>query len=214
MNGLVAAGLGVGLGVVTSIPLGVLNVALIDAAAAGRGRFARGIGLGGSVADTLHATLAFAGVGHVVTADPALVRVLAITATIVIVAYAVLTWRGRRRAADRDVPGSEAPIRDATSLARGVATGLMLTLPNPAALAAWVAVAASVWPDAAPLEAAVIAGGVGVGSALWFTTLARWVGRVRRDHPVLTWIPRVATILLIAIAVAGALRTVMTAAPA
>jgi arginine exporter protein ArgO len=105
-------------------------------------------------------------------------------------------------------------IGDATSLVRGVATGLVLTLPNPAALAAWVAVAASVWPHAAPLEAASTAGGVGVGSALWFTALARWVGRVRRDHPVLTWIPRVAAILLIAIAVTGALRALMTAAPA
>jgi threonine/homoserine/homoserine lactone efflux protein len=194
-----AAGLGLGLGVVTGMPLGVLNVAIVDAATAGRRRFAGGLGLGGGVADALHAMLAFTGVGRVVTADSSLVRGLAIAAAIAIVAYAVIAWRSRK-ALD---PAASARMRDQTSLARGCATGVALTLPNPAALAAWVAVAASVWPHATPLDAAVIAVSVGIGSALWFMTLARWISRVRRDHPALAWIPRVALILLIAIAATG-----------
>jgi arginine exporter protein ArgO len=200
---LVAAGLGFGLGVVTGMPLGVLNVAIIDAATAGRRRFASGIGIGGGVADTLHAILAFAGVGHIVTADPALVRGLAITTATAIIAYAVCAWRRRQHALD---PRVDARTDDEVSVARGLATGIILTLPNPAALAAWVAVAAAVWPGATLLEASLIAGGVGVGSALWFTLLARWIRRMRRDHPVLTWIPRVALVLLIAIAVVGIVR--------
>ncbi|HEX2685225.1 MAG TPA: LysE family transporter [Kofleriaceae bacterium] len=206
MNGaspLVAAGLGFGLGVVTGMPLGVLNVAIIDAATAGRRRFARGIGIGGGVADTLHAIIAFAGVGHVVTADPALVRGLAITTATAIIAYAVRAWRRRQRTLD---PRVDARTDDEVSVARGLATGIILTLPNPAALAAWVAVAAAVWPGATLLEASLIAGGVGIGSALWFTLLARWIRRMRRDHPVLTWIPRVALVFLIAIAVVGIVR--------
>jgi arginine exporter protein ArgO len=200
---LVAAGLGFGLGVVTGMPLGVLNVAIIDAATAGRRRFARGIGIGGGVADTLHAIIAFAGVGHVVTADPALVRGLAITTATAIIAYAVRAWRRRQRTLD---PRVDARTDDEVSVARGLATGIILTLPNPAALAAWVAVAAAVWPGATLLEASLIAGGVGIGSALWFTLLARWIRRMRRDHPVLTWIPRVALVFLIAIAVVGIVR--------
>ena len=58
----------------------------------------------------------------------------------------------------------------------------------------------------APLEASAIAGGVGAGSALWFALLARWIGRVRPDHPAVTAIPRVALVLLVAIAVVGVAR--------
>jgi hypothetical protein len=39
----------------------------------------------------------------------------------------------------------------------------------------------------------------------WFG-LARWVSRVRRDHPALTWIPRIAIAALIAIAAIGVVR--------
>jgi len=203
LDALHAAGLGLGLGVVTGMPLGVINVAIVDAATAGRRRFATGLGLGGGAADAIHAMLAFAGVGRVVTAKPALVRGLAIAAAVAIVAYAVVAWRRRRRPVD---PGVGPQIGADVHLTRGLAAGLVLTLPNPGVLAAWVAVAASVWPDAALVDAALVAGGVGAGSMLWFTMLARWIGRVRPDHPALALIPRLALILLIGIAIAGVVR--------
>jgi threonine/homoserine/homoserine lactone efflux protein len=207
VNVLGAAGLGFGLGVVTGMPLGVINVAIVDAATAGRRRFASGIGLGGGVADAVHAMLAFAGVGRVVISDPALVRGLAIAAAIVIVAYVVFAWRRRGRGVDPRIGARmDDDASDDASWTRGLTTGLVLTLPNPAALGAWVAVAASVWPDAAPLPATLVAGGVGTGSALWFTMLARWIGRIRPDHPALALVPRIASIGLIAIAIAGVVR--------
>jgi threonine/homoserine/homoserine lactone efflux protein len=213
-----AAGFGAGLGVATSMSPAVVNVSIVDAAAAGRRWFATGLGLGGAAADVVHAALAFAGVGSVVITDPRLVHGLAIGAAAVILAHAALTWH--RRAPARTGPartgdpasaggsnasGGGSPVRTG-QLGRGAVTGFLLTLPNPAALGAWVAVAAAAWPGAAVGEAAVIAGGVGVGSALWFTLLARWVSRVRRDHPVLTWIPRIALAALIAIAAIGVVR--------
>jgi len=202
-----AAGLGFGLGVMTGMPLAVINVAIVEAATAGRRRFAIGLGLGGGVADTVHAMLAFTGVGRVVTAAPALVRVLALTAAATIVAYAVLAWRRRTRAVDPVVDPTIGPrVGNDVHLMRGLGTALILALPNPAALVAWLAVAAASWPDATPLEAAVIAGGVGAGSALWFTMLARWISRVRRDHPALEVIPRLALVLFLAFAVAGVAR--------
>jgi threonine/homoserine/homoserine lactone efflux protein len=211
-----AAGFGAGLGVATSMTPAVVNVSIVDAAAAGRRWFATGLGLGGGAADAVHAALAFAGVGSVVIADPRLVRGLAIGAAAVIVGYAVFAWRRRRgpiraedaaRADDRHASGGALtqPARPA-QLGRGAVTGFLLTLPNPAALGAWVAVAAAAWPDAEPAEAAVIAGGVGVGSAVWFTLLARWVSRVRRDHPALAWIPWIALAVLIALAALGVVR--------
>lgn len=201
-----AAGLGLGLGAVTSMSPAVINVSIVDAAAAGRRRFATGLGLGGAAADVIHAGLAFAGVGSVVISDPQLVRGLAVVAAAAIVAYAVTTW-GRRRRPEWPVPDAAPPAAGSPGrLGRGATTGFALTLLNPAALAAWVAVAAAAWPGAALLEAAVIAGGVGAGSALWFTLLARWIAGVRRDHPALTAVPRVSLILLIAIAIAGVVR--------
>ena len=207
-----AAGFGAGLGVATSMSPAVVNVSIVDAAAAGRRWFATGLGLGGAAADVAHAALAFAGVGGVVIADPRLVRVLAIGAAAVILGYAAFAWRRRRgpirggdAGADDTGPSGGAPARTG-QLGRGAITGFLLTLPNPAALGAWVAVAAATWPGAALEEVAVIAGGVGAGSALWFTLLARWVSRVRRDHPVVTWIPRIALAALIAIAAIGVVR--------
>jgi len=199
--------LGLGLGVVTGMPIAVINVAIVDAVTAGRRRFAAGLALGGAAADTIHALLAFAGIGRVMIADPALVRGLAIAAAATIVGYVGVTWRRRARTLDARVARQPPPQPDHDAPpVRGLATGFLLTLPNPGALAAWVAVAAAVWPDAAPLEAAVIAGAVGAGSALWFTLLARWIGRVRRDHPVLSWAPRAAAIVLVAVAAAGVVR--------
>ena len=208
-----AAGFGAGLGVATSMSPAVVNVSIVDAAAAGRRWFATGLGLGGAAADAVHAALAFAGVGGAALADRRLVRGLAIAAAAVILGYAALAWRRRRAAprgaarADRSAPRpDEDPARRGRQLGRGAITGLLLTLPNPAALGAWVAVAAAAWPDATPSEAAVIAGGVGAGSAVWFTLLARWISRVRRDHPVLAWVPRIAIAALIAIAAIGVVR--------
>jgi len=194
-----AAGLGLGLGVVTGMPLGVVNVAIVDAASVGRVRFATGVGVGGALADATHAAVAAIGVGQLVLASPELRRWLAIGAAVLIVAYAAFAWRTKR---DRRLP------TDDSSFARGAITGCALTLPNPGALAAWVAVAASLWPDAAIAEALVFGLGVGAGSAIWFAALARWVGRVRPDHPALAVIPRVALVALVAIAGIGVVRSI------
>ena len=217
LGALSAVALGFGLGVVSGMPLGVINIAIVEAATAGRPRFAGGLGLGGSGADTIHAGLAFAGVGRLVTADPALVRGLAIGAAVVIVGYAVVAWRRRERAAaPRPGPKADPVTPDAPDdapMSGAIATGFMLTLPNPGSLGAWVAVATFVWRDASPVEAVLIAGGVGSGSALWFTILARWVDRLRRAHPgseprsrTLQLIPRVTLVVLIALAIAGVAR--------
>jgi len=198
----VAAGLGVGLGIVTGMPLGVINVAIVDAAVAKRRRYATGLGLGGGAADAVHATLAFVGVGRLLLARPDLLRGLAVAAAIAITTYAVVAWRRHRRA-----PEATPELATPGSLAHGIATGAALTLPNPGALAAWVAVATAVWPRATTTEACTIGVAVGLGSMLWFVLLARAIGRVRPDHPALRFVPRSALVLLVAIAAVGVLGT-------
>jgi arginine exporter protein ArgO len=192
-----AAALGLGLGIVTGMPLGVVNVAIVDAAIAGRTRFATGVGLGGAIADTAHAALGFIGTGALITARPELVRWLAIGAAILIFVYVVVAWG--KRATPR------VPV-DESSFAKGALTGFALTLPNPGALAAWVAVAAAIWPDATIGEAIALAIGVGVGSAGWFALLARWISRVRPDHPAIAIVSRAALVVLVGIAGIGVAR--------
>lgn len=191
----IAAALGIGLGVVTGMPLGVVNVAVVDAAIAGRGRFATGIGIGGALADAVHSALAFVGVGQLVTARPAWTRGMAIAAALIIAGYAIAAWRARKTPPPPDARGATA--------VRGVLAGTLLTLPNPAALAAWAAIAAAVWPAIATADALVLAAGVGVGSAAWFALLAKGSARVRVDHPARAYVPRVALALLVAIALGG-----------
>jgi threonine/homoserine/homoserine lactone efflux protein len=182
-----AAVLGVVLGVVTGMPIGVVNVAIVEAATRGERRFAIQIGLGGALADAVHSAIGFVGVGHIVTAHPQWSRAMAIVAGCVVVGYALLALRQHQVAEPR-------------RRRYGVLTGLLLTLPNPAALGAWIAVAAAVWPAIHVVPALVLAACVGAGSALWFALLARWVAALPADHRVVRWLPRIAIVLLVAIA--------------
>ena len=194
-----ALAMGLGLGVLTGMPLGVVNVAIVDAAIARERDHARGLALGGALADATHTLVAFIGLGQLVVARPELTRYLAIAAAVVIVAFAVVSWRRRR-------PATAEPARTDVSLGRGLVSGLVLTLPNPAALAAWVAVAAMTWPAASITVAIAMAVGVGVGSGAWFLLLARWIAKVPPSHRALRIVPRLALVVFVVIGVAGVLR--------
>lgn len=197
---LAAAGLGLGLGIVTGMPLGVINVAVVDAAAAGDVPRATRIGAGGAIADAIHASIAFAGIGKLVTERPDLVRVLAVVAAAVIVVYAVFAWRAR---------ATKKPV-DPPRRASGLGAGFLLTLPNPGALGAWVAVAASAWPSIDLGPAVVLGACVGVGSTAWFAVLSRFTFK-QRERAVMRHIPRVALVLLVALASVGLVMTMVRA---
>ena len=182
------------LGVVTGLPLGVLNVSIAEAAAAGRVRFAVQVGIGGALADMVHAALAFGGVGRLLVAKPEWTRVMAVVAAVVIVVYVVSVWRRRR---------SEPEIEHEHEGRGGLLVGVLLTLPNPAALGAWVAVAAALWPGIALPAAIVLAIGVGLGSATWFAVLARFIAKRPR---VGGWVSRIGLLALVAIGAAGIVR--------
>jgi len=289
-----ALALGVGLGAITGMPLGVINVAIVDAVIAHEHRHARGLALGGALADATHTLLAYAGLGRLVTARPQYARWLAIGAAIAIIAFAIASWRRRHTArrsstaasasastpasasasasaaasasasaptpasasasasaaasasasaptpasasasapASAPTPSSGGRTTSATTrparatstdsattsparatstdppLVRGILSGIALTLPNPAALAAWVAVAAMTWPDASIPIAICMAIGVGVGSAAWFSVLGRMVAKVRPDHRALRFVPKLALVVFVGIALVGVIRAV------
>jgi threonine/homoserine/homoserine lactone efflux protein len=188
-----AAALGLGLGAATGVPLGVVNLSVVEAATRAGRRHAAAIGLGGALADTVHAGLAFVGIAPVLAARPELLRALAVASATIVIVYALVVWRGRAR-----------PVR--VRPGRGVLLGLALTLPNPAPLAAWIAVASALFPDATTAEAIAAALGVGAGSALWFALLARLAARGRSSPLVTRWLPRAVAIVFVAIAIAAIVR--------
>jgi threonine/homoserine/homoserine lactone efflux protein len=198
-----AAGIGAVLGAATGIPLGVVNVAIVEAAARHGRRHATGIGLGGALADGIHAGLAFAGISELLVRHHGLERGLAIGSAVVVLAYAVVVWRRR-------VPSSHGARARATegSAARGVGVGLALTLPNPFALLAWVAAAGAVLPSASRSVAVCGAVGVAVGSAVWFAVLARLASRGALDAAT-RWVPRAAAVVLAAFAAFTVVRALL-----
>jgi threonine/homoserine/homoserine lactone efflux protein len=107
--------------------------------------------------------------------------------------YALIAWRRRARPIAPD---------DRSSFARGVPAGLLLTLPNPAVLGVWLAIAAALAPQPHPFVAGAA---VGVGAAAWFAVLARYVAK-RRDHPLARAVPRIALVVLAAVAITTAAR--------
>jgi len=206
IDALAALAAGAALGAATGIPLGVVNLAIVEAAVRAGRRHATGIALGGALADGIHAALAFAGLAPLLTRDPTLRRALLLLSAAIVLAYSA--WVLRRRSvyypsvyytegsvqerANSEVHGTRRP-----GFGRGVLIGAGLTLPNPAALAAWVAVAGVVLPGAGVATAIAGAVGVAVGSGAWFALLARLAvtralaGRVGR------WLPRVVAVLLV-----------------
>jgi len=193
MDVVVAAALGIALGAATGVPLGVVNLSVVLAATRVGWRRAAAIGVGGAIADSVHAAIAFVGLAPRLEAHRDVMRGCAIASAVVLILFAVMVVRGaavEERARDRDRPG----------VLGGVFTGVGLTLFNPAPLAAWIAVAAALLPGARPAAAIVAAVGVGVGSAAWFVLLARLAARRSRSRWMTAWLPRVVAVALVGIA--------------
>lgn len=195
-----ALAIGVTLGAVTGLPLGVVNVAIVEAAQRRGVRTAAGIGVGGAAADGIHAALAFGGVAGVIVARPAVASAMYVVAGAVLLLYAAVLWR-RRGAPKPD--DSHLPAE--AGFGRGVLTGVGLTLPNPAALGAWIAVAAAL-VQPSTVAGLVLAGGVALGSAAWFVTLAFLAVRSRRADPRI--VARAVAILIAALGAAAIARGV------
>jgi L-lysine exporter family protein LysE/ArgO len=196
--------LGVVLGAATGIPLGVVNVALVEAAVRVGRRRAIGIGIGGATADTIHAALAFAGLAPLVAHRADLLRWMTVLSAVAIVAYAIRVWRAGPVAPTAD----DEPTPPGT-LRKGIALGLALTLPNPAPLLAWIAVAGAVLPRASVTTGLAGAAGVGLGSALWFAALAHLASRGALRGPIARWLPRAVAIVLVALAALAASRALV-----
>lgn len=162
--------IGAALGALTGVPIGPLNVAIIDAAYRHHLRRAIAVGLGGAVADTTYASLGILGLGQLLTAHAAVPPILYGVSGIVLIVYGVLT--ARAQPVDPGVAG-QADVEGKSYFWGGFGTGIALILLNPATLITWVVIVGSSMPDDATRgEGLAAAVGIGCGSALWFTVVA------------------------------------------
>jgi threonine/homoserine/homoserine lactone efflux protein len=183
--------IGFAAGVLTGIPIGPVNVAVIDAAYRHTLRRAVAVGMGGALADCLYATLGVLGVTPVLRANPSVPPVLYGVSGLILVGYGLLTARSRPvTPASSEAPRAPNPSKEMWS---GFTVGLALIALNPAALITWVVILGSILPDDATTTGGLsLSVGVLIGSFIWFAAVAILTHRGKHllgDKAV--WIPRV-----------------------
>jgi threonine/homoserine/homoserine lactone efflux protein len=169
---IVAAATGVCSGLLLSIPIGPVNLTIMNEGA--RGGFARAavIGLGASLMEVIYCTIAFAGFASMLTGD--LVRGL-----MEVVSFAFLVGLGLKFLMTERVP---AATRFETRIERGLdphsafMMGFVRVMANPGVLLFWIVLAAHFisWRWVAetwPAKGACIVG-VMVGTSMWFVTIS------------------------------------------
>src|SRR5262245_49232481 len=106
--------MGIAAGVLTGVPIGPVNVAVIDAAYRLTLRRAFAIGIGGAAADTLYAALGVLGVTPAINNYPSLVMLLYALSGIVLGTYGFVTLRSQ------PVQPSTATVDDSTGAQRAI----------------------------------------------------------------------------------------------
>ena len=194
-------------GAATGIPIGPVNVAVIDAAYRHTYRRAIAVGLGGACADCLYSALGVLGVTPVVKNYPSVLTAIYGVSGIVLLVYGFLTARSQPVA---PAPHPDAPVvvrETSKEMWSGFTVGLALIVLNPAAIVTWVVIMGSIISEVTaipptPLEGIVCALGVFCGSFGWFALVAYLT---QKGKSVLgekaAWIPRVIGIALMGYAV-------------
>jgi threonine/homoserine/homoserine lactone efflux protein len=200
--------IGVLAGALTGVPIGPVNVAVIDAAYRHTLRRAIAVGLGGASADCLYSALGVLGVTPVLRTYPSVLTVLYAVSGIVLLIYGFLTARSQpvqpAHPSDASIAVKPTPAKEMWS---GFTVGLALIVLNPAAIVTWVVIMGSMISEATSATPTVIEGiicaiGVFTGSFGWFTLVAYLTQKgkhVLGDKA--AWIPRVVGVALMVYAV-------------
>jgi threonine/homoserine/homoserine lactone efflux protein len=197
--------IGAAAGALTGVPIGPVNVAVIDAAYRHTFRRAVAVGLGGAVADGLYSALGVLGVTPVLRSYKYVSPVLYAVSGIILLIYGFLTARSQPVAPAANAPepdASESVVmrREAVS---GFMTGLLLIVLNPAAIVTWVVIIGQVIPEpGTAMDGVAFAAAVMTGSFGWFALVAYLTQKgkhVLGDKA--AWIPRVVGVALMLYAV-------------
>lgn len=199
--------IGIAAGALTGVPIGPVNVAVIDASYRHTLRRAIATGLGGACADCLYSALGVLGVTPIIRSYPIVPPILYAVSGLVLLVYGFMTARSQP-APPVDPPPSEDARNSAQRLAArdemwsGFRVGVALIVLNPAAVVTWVVIMGSIVPEATTLEGVFCAIGVFCGSWSWFSLVAYLTHKgkhVLGDKA--AWIPRVVGVALMVYAV-------------
>jgi threonine/homoserine/homoserine lactone efflux protein len=193
---------GVLAGALTGVPIGPVNVAVIDASYRHTMRRAIGVGLGGAIADSFYAGLGIIGVTPVLAKWPSVPPILYAVSGIVLLVYGFLTARSQpvTPAVPDQAPTSDshAEMLAKRELGQGMKVGVALIVLNPAAMVTWVVIIGQLLPTIDNnWEGLACAIGVFAGSFGWFALVAYLTHKgkhVLGDKA--AWIPRVVGIAL------------------
>ncbi|WP_428266439.1 LysE/ArgO family amino acid transporter [Haliangium sp.] len=165
--------MGLTVGVLSGVPIGPVNLAVIDAAYRYSLRRAITVGLGGAVGDGIFAILGILGMGPILKAYPVVKPALYAISGVVLFVYALIAIRNQTVVAvDTPRPGKAATAENATSPWSGFLLGVALILMNPAALVTWVIIVGLFMEGATTGEGLSATVGVMLGSSAWFTGVA------------------------------------------
>lgn len=187
--------IGMAAGALTGVPIGPVNVAVIDAAYRHTLRRAISVGLGGACADGLYAGLGVLGVTPRLKMYPSVPPIMYAVSGVVLLFYGFFTARSQpvKPAQTEDA----APPSARSEMWQGFRTGLLLIVLNPAAIVTWVVIMGTMIPEGTQLQGLSCSVGVGFGSFGWFVLVANLT---RKGKNVLgdkaQWIPRVVGIAL------------------
>ncbi len=194
--------IGVAAGALTGVPIGPVNVAVIDAAYRHTFRRAIAVGLGGSIADGLYSALGVLGVTPILRTYPSVPPILYAVSGVVLLIYGFLTARSQPVAPATNDPVASGSVAMRKEMWSGFTVGLALIILNPAAIVTWVVIMGSIIPDGTLAEGIACAFGVMLGSFAWFALVAFLTQKgkhVLGDKA--AWIPRIVGILLMFYAV-------------
>lgn len=191
---------GAAAGALTGVPIGPVNVAVIDAAYRHTLRRAIAVGIGGALADALYAAAGVLGVTPVLRTYSSIEPVLYLFSGVILLAYGFLTVRSQPVAPAQ--PSPDEARESATTIRRrelwsGFTVGLGLIVLNPAAIVTWVVIMGQFMPEATISEGIACSVGVACGSFGWFALVAYLTHKgksVLGDKA--AWIPRLVGIAL------------------
>jgi threonine/homoserine/homoserine lactone efflux protein len=192
--------IGVAAGALTGVPIGPVNVAVIDAAYRHTLRRAIAVGLGGACADGLYSALGVLGVTPRLRLYPSVPPILYAVSGVVLLVYGFFTARSQPvTPAQSDAPNGGDRGDEMWS---GFRVGLALIVLNPAAIVTWVVIMGTMIPETTTINGIFCSLGVMVGSFGWFALVAYLT---RKGKHVLgdkaAWIPRVVGVALMVYAV-------------
>lgn len=183
---LIACLAGIVLGFIGSVPIaGPISALVLERTLAGQPKRARGIGIGAAVAEAAYATLAFIGMGEVITRFPNLMAATKLLGVVVLLVVAALLLR-QRDASLEGTSGEDTSCQEPThARAHGVATGFTIAILNPTLIATWSTTTATLFAsglvelDTVSTVAFALGTMFGIGS--WLVTLV-WLVQHRASR--------------------------------